>query len=227
MSQWNIMSMVNDISFCRGRQVLISAAFALSLALELIAILPAPAAAARVSGTLTSYQAQPAVSRDLHFENCVTHDSYLAPTHNDGSFAQSLPPGCYDLRAERGAILRHAIMVGEADVALGQVGDLAPFAPGRLFELEALFPTLLTSPAPSTAYIFTHDATVVPASAEVVPVPTSESEWLKLKKQTEGTTGGKSGNGPAPDLSEPLDFGGPKPNAPNVPPDVPSGRATP
>ena len=88
MSQWNIMSMASDISFCRGRQVLISAAFALSL----LAILPGVAAAARVSGTLTSYQAQPAVSRDLHFENCVTHDSYLAPTHTDGSFAQSLPP---------------------------------------------------------------------------------------------------------------------------------------
>ena len=71
----------------------------------------------------------------------------------------------YDLRAERGAILRHGIIVNDNDVAIGAVSDLAPLAPARLFDLEEVFPTLLTSPAPSTAYIFTHDPTVVPASA--------------------------------------------------------------
>jgi len=180
------------------------------LAIGLAAAMPAPAAAARVSGALMSYQGQPEASRDLHFENCVTQDEYLAPTHPGGVFAQSLPPGCYDLRAERGAILRRGIIVGNSDVAIGPVNDLAPYAPARLFDLEELFPTLLTSPAPSTAYIFTHDPTVVPASAAVVPVPSSESEWLKLQKQTAGSV---TGTAPAPtyDFNEPLDFTPPQP----------------
>ena len=58
---------------------------------------------------------------------------------------------------------------------------------------------------------------MVPASAAVVPVPTSESEWLKLKKRTEATTGSNSGNRSAPDFSEPVDFGGQKPIDPIVP----------
>jgi hypothetical protein len=191
----------------------------ITLALGLIALRPRPAAAARVSGSLVSYEGQqPEVSRDLHFENCVTRDSYLAPTHSDGSFAQSLPPGCYDLRAERGAILRHGIMVGDYDVAIGRVGDLAPYAPARLFDLEALFPTLLTSPAPSTAYIFTRDNTVIPANAPVLSVPSSESEWLKLQRQTEGATSGAGSNlTPAPDFNEPMNFGTPGTAVPTMP----------
>jgi hypothetical protein len=179
------------------------AATVLVFALAFDAALPAAAAAARVSGTFVGYRGQPEPSRDLHFENCISHDSYLAPTHTDATFAQNLPPGCYNLRAERGAILRLGIIVNDTDLALGPIRDLAPFAPARLFDLEALFPTLLTSPAPSTAYIFTHDPTVVPASAEVVKVPPSESEWLKLQKQTEATT---KATAPAPEFSEPMDF---------------------
>jgi hypothetical protein len=175
--------------------------------------MPSAAAAARVSGTLVGYQGQPEPSRDLHFENCASHDSYLAPTHTDATFAQNLPPGCYNLRAERGAILRPGIAVRDQDVALGSVSELAPYAPARLFDLEALFPTLLTSPAPSTAYIFTHDPTVVPASAAVVKVPSSESEWLKLQKQTEATI--KAPDAAPPQFSEPMDFtpGAPPPRA--------------
>jgi len=186
------------------------------LAMLVVAGLPAAASAARISGTLIGYQGQPAPRRDLHFENCASHDSYLAPTHTDATFAQNLPPGCYNLRAERGAILRPGIMVKDNDVALGSISDLAPFAPARLFDLEALFPTLLTSPAPSTAYIFTHDPTVVPASAEVVKVPSSESEWLKLQKQTEATTKAPAAPPPPSQFSEPMDFtpGGPPPHAP-------------
>jgi hypothetical protein len=195
----------------RGLTVALVLAFAFGLGLD--AASPAPAAAARVSGTLTGYQGQPEPSRDLHFENCVTQDEYLAPTHSDSSFAQSLPPGCYDLRAERGAILRHGIIVGDQDVAIGAVSDLAPLAPARLFNLEELFPTLLTSPAPSTAYIFTHDPTVVPASAAVVAMPSSESEWLKLQKQTAGATNPEP-SGPAYNFNEPMDFTPPSPGAP-------------
>jgi hypothetical protein len=213
-------------------KIKITAILMTALALALVATLPGAAAAARVSGIFVTYEGgQPTASRDLHFENCVTRDSYLAPTHTDGSFAQSLPPGCYDLRAERGVIVRPAIMVGNADLALGQVSDLAPFAPARLFDLEGLFPTLLTTPAPSAAYIFTHDATVVPSSAAVVPVPTSESEWLKLQKLTEGATRGTTSNIPAPEFTEPLDFGAqphtapPMSTAPYAAPPMPPARS--
>lgn len=217
------------MKFARGR------AGAVAIALGLIAALPGAAAAARVSGTLVTYHGQPDPSRDLHFENCATQDSYLAPTHNDGSFAQEIPPGCYDLRAERGAILRHSIIVRESDIALGRVSELAPLAPARLFQLEALFPTLLTSPAPSTAYIFTRDTTVVPASAPKVPVPPSESEWLRLKKQGNAGIGAKAGtttepsapaseaNGaktagePSPEFSQPMDLSPQKPIVPAMP----------
>jgi len=181
-----------------------------ALALGVVAACPALAAAARVSGVLTTYEGQLAPSRDLHFENCITQDEYLAPTHADGSFAQRLPPGCYDLRAERGAVLRHGIIVKDNDVAIGAVSELAPLAPARLFDLEELFPTLLTSPAPSSAYIFTHDPTVVPASAAVVAVPSSESEWLKLQKQTAGATNGTDA-APTYNFNEPMDFNPPAP----------------
>jgi len=198
------------------------ALFAASLAGSIIAF-PGVAAAARVSGTFLNYSGQPIASRDLHFDNCVTHDIYLAPTHRDGSFAQSLPPGCYDLRAERGAIVRHAIIVGDADIGVGRVSDLAPLAPARLFDLQALFPTLLTSPAPSTAFIMTRDATVVPASAAVVPIPSSQSEWLRLKKQTEAESAAANSNSgatapaPAHEFNEPLEFGAQPPNTPIAP----------
>ncbi len=184
-----------------GVRFALPAALATLIALGLVAATAGAAAAARVSGTFATYRGQPAPSRDLHFENCVTLDSFLAPTHRDGSFAQTLPPGCYDLRTERGAIVRHGIMVGAANIAIGQVNDLAPLAPARLFDLETLFPTLLTSPAPSTAYIFTRDTTVVPASAPKVPMPSPRTQWLSLK-QAAATGSDKSGPG------EQVDFGG-------------------
>lgn len=162
------------------------------VALAAAALVPGVARAGRVSGVLLTYQGQPDPSRDLHFENCVTRDIFLAPTHSDGSFAQTLPPGCYNLRAERGAILRSGIRVDDAAVPLGQVSELAPLAPARLFDLQAIFPSLLTSPAPSTAYIYTRDTTVVPASAPKVAAPSSESAWVRSQKESGMDVGAKS-----------------------------------
>jgi hypothetical protein len=199
----------------RVRGVVLAAAIAAGLAL----ISPGAARAARVSGRLTTYQGAPYASRDLHFENCVTQDIYLSPTHSDGTFAQHLPPGCYDLRTEHGAVLEGSIVVGDANVNLGTVSELAPLAPSRLFHLQSLFPTLLTSPAPSTAYIFTHDSTVVPESAAKIAVPSSESEWIKLQQQMNNGVGAKAGAGhqamsvgagdtaEAPQFNEPMGFG--------------------
>ncbi len=182
-------------SIIRGavRRLALAAALAMAAAF-------APAASAeagRVSGLLLTYQGRPDASRDLHFENCITHDNFLAPTHSDGSFAQSLPPGCYNLRAERGAILKKSIQVGDAPVNLGQVSDLAPLAPARLFDLQALFPTLVYSPAPSTAFVFTRDTTVVPKSAPRIAVPSSESAWLRAQRENGTGVGAKSTWSPA------------------------------
>lgn len=127
----------------------------------------------------------PLASRDLHFENSITHDVYLAPTHSDGSFAVELPSGLYNLRAERGAILAHVVAVRDADVVLGNVSELAPYAPARLFELQDVARSILTSPAPSTAYIMTKDTSVIPATAETVPKP--EVDWSKLPPGSEAT----------------------------------------
>jgi hypothetical protein len=161
--------------------------FVLIIGLATLAI-PAPfALAMRVGGTLVSPTGQPLSSRDLHFQNCVTYDIYLSPTHEDGSFAQQLPPGCYQLRNETGAIVVHRIYVTKYDVNIGRVHE-EPSNPLAAFLVrQSIFPTLLTSPAPSTAYVFTRDlaAGLLPASAEKVPVPSSESEWLRLRKQSE------------------------------------------
>src|SRR6516165_9802227 len=85
---------------------------------------PNHARAARVSGVLTGYEnSTPPVSRDLHFQNVITGDSYLSPTHSDGSFGATLPPGTYRLRSESGAVLLKSIVVGRANVDLGRINE--------------------------------------------------------------------------------------------------------
>ncbi len=119
-----------------------------------------PAHAARVTGTFKGYESSTAQKGVyLHFENTVTRDSYMALTADDGSFGSELPPGVYRLRSERGAILTGPITVGSANSSLGQVSDLAPFAPARLFDRQYLEPMILTSPAPATVNIGTVDTT--------------------------------------------------------------------
>jgi len=122
-----------------------------------------PARAARVSGTLTGYDnSSPQPNRYLHFENRVTLDVYMAPTAADGSFATNLPPGTYRLREEHGAIIARGIAVGVVDLTLGNVSELAPLAPSRVWDLQSIAPAQLVSAAPSTANILTHDSVVLP-----------------------------------------------------------------
>lgn len=128
--------------------------------------------AGQVNGTLVAYEGSaPQGGRYLHFQNKVTRDCYMAATAADGAFGAQLPPGVYSLRAERGAILARGFAVGSADVALGHVNDLAPYAPGRLRHLQAIAPALLVSAAPSTANILTADATVLPPERKMRAAP--------------------------------------------------------
>jgi hypothetical protein len=180
---------------------------AIGLLAALMMLVPAPpsALAMRVGGTLVNGAGQPLSSRDLHFQNCVTYDIYLSPTHDDGSFAAQLPPGCYQLRNEAGAIIDHHIYVTKYDVSVGRVHEEPTNPIAGLFEMQSIFPTLLTSPAPSTAYVFTRDtaAGLLPASAEKVPMPSSESEWLKLQAQSDSLSAANGSPAPQTSLNSP------------------------
>ena len=176
----------------------------LAALMMLVPALPS-AFAMRVGGVLVNGTGQPLGSRDLHFQNCVTYDIYLSPTHEDGSFAAQLPPGCYQLRNETGAIIDHHIYVTKYDVSVGRVHEEPSNPLAGLFEMQSIFPTMLTSPAPSTAYVFTRDnaAGLLPASAEKVPMPSSESEWRKLQAQSDSLSAANAGPAPETPLNSP------------------------
>ena len=109
------------------------------------------AGAANVSGMMSYRDGKPADRRQLHYENRVTNDIYVAPTKPDGSFTADLPPGFYDLRAERGVVLASRIRVDNEDVNIGHVVEPAPLDVRRPFEHEAVADTIVDSPAPATA----------------------------------------------------------------------------
>lgn len=109
------------------------------------------AGAANVSGLMSYRDGKPAERRWLHYENRVTSDIYIAPTKPDGSFTADLPPGLYDLRAERGVILAGKIRVDAQDVYIGHVVEPALLDVRRPFENEGVAEALVESPAPATA----------------------------------------------------------------------------
>jgi hypothetical protein len=129
--------------------------------------------AARIGGRLAPYEGNSAQGgRYLHLENTVTGDSYLMRTGPDGLFVTHLPPGVYNLRAEYGAILVHAIVVGPgARIALGQVSELAPYTPVRIWQYQAIASSLLVSSAPSAANILTSDTRELPPGRPVMEAP--------------------------------------------------------
>ncbi len=121
------------------------------LSLGAVVIGASIAGAAIVSGSMTYRNGKAADKRQLHFENRITGDMYVAPTEADGSFTADLPPGLYDLRAERGVILKRKIRVDESDLSVGRVIEPAPLDVHRPFQHEGVADTIVVSPAPSTA----------------------------------------------------------------------------
>lgn len=119
-------------------------------ALALIAV-AVPAGAGVVSGTFTYDNGTPARRRQLHFENRATGDMYIAPTDPSGAFSTDLPPGLYDLRAERGVILKGNIGVGESNLDVGKVVEPAPLDVRRPFQHQGIAEAIVDTPAPSTA----------------------------------------------------------------------------
>ncbi len=121
--------------------------------------------AAMVSGVYTSPGGKPLADRQLHFENRISGDMYLIRTGDDGSFSSDLPPGTYDLRAERGLVVRPGIRVDGPDLNVGRVSEGAPFDVRRPFEREGIGPTLLDSAAPATAHLEKPRSEASPSSA--------------------------------------------------------------
>jgi hypothetical protein len=111
------------------------------------------AGAANVSGTMSYRDGRPADKRQLHYQNVVTDDIYVAPTKTDGSFTADLPPGVYELRAERGVVLSGKIRVDNQDVNIGHIEEPAPLDVRRPFEHEGVADSIVDSPAPATANI--------------------------------------------------------------------------
>ncbi len=145
---------MKNISNRKSGRNLRFAAIALSIAAgAAIAAGARVAGAANVSGLMSYRDGTAAARRQLHYENRVTNDIYVAPTKPDGSFTADLPPGLYDLRAERGVILASKIRVGSDDVNIGHVVEPAPLDVRRPFEHEGVAEALLDSPAPATANV--------------------------------------------------------------------------
>jgi hypothetical protein len=137
-----------------------------AIAIAALLVSAPPLWAAPVAGTLTGYESStPLGNRYLHFENVATHDIYMTPTGPGGSFSVDLPPGVYDLRTERGAILARRIVVDPRASTIGAISDLAPLSPVRLCELQAIAPAQVYSPAPATANLMTFDPTAPPSVA--------------------------------------------------------------
>lgn len=118
-----------------------------------LVMLAARADAGVISGVYTSRNGAPLANRQLHFENHISGDMFLTRTGVDGSFSSDLPPGTYDLRAERGLVLKSKIRVESTNLSIGRVNDGAPFDVRRPFERQGIGPALVDTEAPATAHI--------------------------------------------------------------------------
>lgn len=151
-----------------ARRVL-SAALAVTLV-----VLAGSADAAIVSGVYTSRGGTPLADHQLHFENRISGDIFLTRTGSDGSFSTDLPPGTYDLRAERGLILKEKIVVDGNDVSVGRVTGGPQFDVRRPFEREGVAPSLVDTEAPATAHL-AKPSVAAESSAAASPVQSTAS----------------------------------------------------
>jgi hypothetical protein len=109
------------------------------------------AAAAVVSGSFVYRNGSPAKDRQLHLENRASGDMFVAPCNADGTFSADVPPGLYDLQAERGVVLKNRIQVEDEPINVGRVVEPVPLDVYRLFQRQTLAEAIVKSPAPATA----------------------------------------------------------------------------
>lgn len=137
----------------RGGYPALSGAIVVALSIAGLCSAPSHTRAAQVGGILAGRDGKPEAGRQIHFEGRVTHEVFLTQTGADGGFSLSLPPGDYDLRAERGAPIASGIIVEEANVNLGKLTKPRRFFLMGLFDREGIEKGIVKSPAPSTANI--------------------------------------------------------------------------
>jgi hypothetical protein len=147
-------------SMSNGAQRVLSAAIAVALI-----VVAASANAGVVSGVYTSPGGTPLGGHQLHFENRISGDIFLVRTAGDGSFSSDLPRGVYDLRAERGLVLKSGIRVDGPDLSVGHVTDGAPLDVRRPFERQGIGPAIVDTEAPATAHLAKPSTAAAPANA--------------------------------------------------------------
>jgi hypothetical protein len=141
-------------------------------------LMTARAEATMVSGVFVTREGgKPLGDHQLHFENRISGDIFLARTGSDGAFSSDLPAGTYDLRAERGLVVKSKIVVGDSELNVGRVTDGAPFDVRRPFEREGIGPAILDTEAPATAHLEKHGVAAVPSG---VPSPAAQASVATL-----------------------------------------------
>lgn len=137
---------------------LIRSLYTTTLAAGVVALVPISAGqahAAMVSGVYAGAHDAPLADRQLHFDNLISGDIFLARTASDGSFSAELPPGNYDLRAEHGLVIKSQIIVSDGAISLGRVsaGTKLKHMTLGVFEGQGLAPALVGTAAPATAHV--------------------------------------------------------------------------
>ena len=129
----------------------LSLALAIAIGCSVFSISAPRAGATLVSGNFVYRNGSPGKDRQLHLENRATGDMYVAACNSDGTFSTDVPPGLYDLRAERGVILKYRIHVGQEPINIGRVIEPVPLDVHRMFQHETVAESIVKSPAPATA----------------------------------------------------------------------------
>ena len=133
------------------------------ITLMIVTMTTAFAEAATVSGVYVNSAGTPLPNHQLHFQNQVSGDMYLARSGSDGSFSTDLPPGVYDLRGERGLELKEGIVVNDVPLSVGKAKNGAMLSDllRSPFERQGIAPALVDTAAPATAHV----ANAAPAAA--------------------------------------------------------------
>jgi len=108
---------------------------------------------AEVSGTFVSFDGKPVSDTQLHFEAIPGGDIYMTRTGADGKFSTTLRRGAYEIRTERGLVLKSRVRIDATDLNVGQLRDGAPLDVRRPFQREVLGPAIVETSAPATAHL--------------------------------------------------------------------------
>jgi hypothetical protein len=189
-------------------------AMAAAFGIALAAALPPRAQATTVHGILTGANRGSGLANQVYLQDRVSRDVFIASPKADGAFSANVPPGVYDLRAEPGPILVGGIVVGLAEVNLGNVQVPRSFNFGSLFQRQRLAPAQVQVPAaPATAHL-------APGQIAEEPLP---SRYMRKPGETP-----KAAPGPAAASAKPMQAEPPfEPNTKSAPAAAPRSAQQP